>query len=164
MEPLSKGQENSWRPPSWCFYSGSLNTDSLRDYPGTSGEWHWKNAPPMGDAPFFNYSTKRGYRNIKKPSHTPGIHTFVHKLNLQNSSISQMITKIWRNSRPRKVGTLIWLTFNCELPIGTWLQCMGISPSCKVCRTRVPKTRQHCLLENPVAKRAWEAFKSIWLK
>ncbi len=33
---------------------------------------------------------------------------------------------------PRKVGIVIWLTLNCGLLVGTWLQCMGIPPTCKV--------------------------------
>jgi hypothetical protein len=37
------------------------------------------------------------------------------------------------NSQPRKVDILIWLTLNRGLPIGTWLECMGILPTCKVC-------------------------------
>jgi hypothetical protein len=32
----------------------------------------------MGDAFFFGYPAKRGYRNAKKPSHTPGILAFIN--------------------------------------------------------------------------------------
>jgi hypothetical protein len=71
---------------------------------------------------------------------------------------------MWHSSCPKKVGSLIWLTLNRALPIGTWLQCMGISPSYKVCRTEASETPQHCLFDCPVAKRAWEAFRTIWLK
>ncbi len=94
----------------------------------------------MGDTPFFGYSTKRGYQSARKLAHTLGIHSFIQQLNLQNSSISQMITRIWHNSHPRKVGTLIWLTLNRGVPVATWLQCMGISPFCKVCDTEIPKS------------------------
>ncbi len=118
----------------------------------------------MGDAPLFGYSAKRGYQSAKKPTHTPDIHSFIQQLNLQSSSVSQMITRIWHNSRPRKVGTLIWLTLNRGLPIGTWLQCMGISPSSKVCDIGIPESPQHCLFECLFVKRAWEAFKGVWQK
>jgi hypothetical protein len=125
----------------WIFESGFI-----KDLNWDLGEWHWKNAPPMGDAPFFGYSAKRGYQNTKKPPNTPGIHSFIQQLRLQNSSMRQIIARMWHSSRPKKVGTLIWLTFNRGLPIGTWLQCMGISPSCKVCGIEAPETPQHCLL------------------
>jgi len=75
-----------------------------------------------------------------------------------------MIARIWHNSRLHKVGTLIGLSLNRGLPVGTWLQCMGISPSCKVCGTGIPESPQHCLFECPLAKRAWEAFKAVWQK
>jgi len=31
------------------------------------GDWHWQQMRNMGDAPFFGYSSKRGYQNAKKP-------------------------------------------------------------------------------------------------
>ncbi len=41
---------------------------------------------------------------------------------------------------------------------------MGILPTCKVCTEEAPESPQHCLLECPLAKRAWEAFFHIWEK
>ncbi len=41
---------------------------------------------------------------------------------------------------------------------------MGILPSCKVCTEEAPESPQHCLLECPLAKRAWEAFYYVWHK
>jgi hypothetical protein len=73
----------------------------------------------MGDVPFFSYSTKRSYRNAKKPSHTLDIQAFINQLNPRNSSTPQIIATIWHNSKPHKMGTLIWLTLNRGLPIGT---------------------------------------------
>jgi hypothetical protein len=75
---------------------------------------------------------------------------------------AQVITRIWYNARPRKVGTLIWLTLNKGLPVGTWLQIMGIPPQCKVCDSGIKESPQHCLLECSMAQRAWEAYKKIW--
>ncbi len=60
--------------------------------------------------------------------HTPNMLAFIQRLNLRNSTTSQVIVRIWHKARPRKVGTLIWLTFNQGLPVGTWLQLMGIPP------------------------------------
>jgi hypothetical protein len=56
---------------------------------------------------FFGYIAKRGYKNAKGPSHSPGISKFVNDLDLRNSTTSQVVTRIWHNTRPRKVGTLI---------------------------------------------------------
>jgi hypothetical protein len=88
--------------------------------------------------------------------------SFIQGLNLRNTSNAQMIAKLWHNARPRKVGMLIWLTLNQGLPVGTWLQLIGIAPQCKVCDSNTEESPQHCLLECPMAQRAWEAFKRIW--
>ncbi len=103
--------------------------------------------------PFFGYTTKRGYRNAKGPSHSPGIIKFINDLDLRNSTTSQVVAKIWHNACPRKVGTLIWLTLNQGLPTGTWLQVMGIPPTCNTCDTGTPESPQHCLLDCPPAQR-----------
>jgi len=118
----------------------------------------------MGDSPFFGYSAKRGYQNARKPTQSVNICSFIQRLNLQNFIVTQVMARIWHNSRPRKVGTLIWLTLNRGLPVGTWLQCMGIVPTCKVCMEEAPKSLQHCLLKCPLAKWAWEAFYYVWHK
>jgi len=39
---------------------------------------------------------------------------------------------------------------------------MGIAPQCKVCDFNAEESPQHCLLECPMAQRAWEVFKRIW--
>jgi hypothetical protein len=62
------------------------------------------------------------------------------------------------------VGTLIWLTLNRDLLVSTWLQRMGIPPTCKVCTNETPESPQHCFLECPHAKYAREAFHCIWQK
>jgi hypothetical protein len=101
--------------------------------------------------PFFGYTTKRGYRNTKGPSHSPGIIKFINDLDLKNSTTSHVVARIWHNACPRKVGTLIWLTLNQGLPTGTWLQVMGIPPTCNTCDTGTPESPQHCLLDCPSA-------------
>ncbi len=100
----------------WIFESGFVQ--SLRWDPR---EWHWQVAPHTRDAPFFGYTTRRGYNNARKPAHHTGLLAFVQGLNFQNSTPAQVIARIWHNARPRKVGTLIWLTLNKGLPVGTWL-------------------------------------------
>jgi hypothetical protein len=88
--------------------------------------------------------------------------SFIQGLNLRNTTTQQAIARIWHNSRLRKVGTLIWLTLNQGLPVGSWLQLMGIPPNCKVCNSGTEETPQHCLLDCPMAQKAWKAFKRIW--
>jgi hypothetical protein len=144
-------------PLYWIFDFGFI-----QDLPWDPGEWHWQSHPPLGDAPFFGYSAKRGYNNIRKSKHTSSMTTFLKDLNLRNSSTAQLTAKIWHNARPRKVGTLIWLTLNKGLLIGTWLQTMGLPSLCKVYDANKEESSQHYLLECPMAKRAWDAFKRIW--
>jgi len=153
-EPPASGKKPSLY---WVFEIGFI-----QDLPWDPGEWHWQTLFPLGDAPFFGYTAKRGYKNARRAAHTPNILTFIQRLNLQNSTTPQVIARIWHNARPRKVGTLIWLTLNQGLLVGTWLQLMGIPPYCKVCDSRVEKSSQHCLFECPMAQRAWEAYKRIW--
>jgi hypothetical protein len=81
----------------------------------------------MGDSPFFGYTAKRGYRNARRTQHTTGIIDFVQNLNLSNTSVVQVIARIWHNTRPRKVGTLTWLILNNGLPDA--LPSHGVRPS-----------------------------------
>jgi hypothetical protein len=111
---------------------------------------------------FFGYTAKRGYKNALRIGHTPNMLSFIQGLILRNSTTIQVIARIWHNARSKKVGMLIWLTLNQGLPVGTWLQLMGISPHCKVCDTNQVESPIHCLLECPMAQRAWEAYKEIW--
>jgi hypothetical protein len=75
--------------------------------------------PPIGDSPFFGYSAKHGYMNSRRMREVLVIHSFIRQLNLNNSIDPQVLARIWHKSHPRKVGTLISLTLNHELPIGT---------------------------------------------
>jgi hypothetical protein len=105
------------KPPFlWIFDSNFIN-----GLPWDWGEWHWQASSQMGDSPFFGYSAKRGYQNARKPTQSTNIYSFIQRLNLQNSTITQVMARIWHNSQPRKVDTLIWLTLNRGLPLGTWL-------------------------------------------
>ncbi len=69
--------------------------------------------------------------------HTPSISSFIQRLNLRTSTVAQVIARLWHNARPRKVGALTWLTLNNGLPVGTWLQKMGIPAPCKRMSSRV---------------------------
>ncbi len=148
----------SKKPPTyWVFETGFI-----KDLSWDPGEWHWETFPHLGDAPFFGYTAKRGYNNARKKVHTPNLLAFIQNLNLQNSTTPQMIVRIWHNARPKKVGTLIWLTLNQGLPVGTWLQTMGIPPQCKLCSTGADESPQHYLHKCPMAQRTWEAYKRVW--
>jgi hypothetical protein len=74
------------------------------------------------------------------------------------------MARIWHNARPRKVGTLIWLTLNWGLLLAHGCNAWGSSPTCKVCTEEVLESPQHWLLECPLANWAWEAFYYIWQK
>jgi hypothetical protein len=39
---------------------------------------------------------------------------------------------------------------------------MGITPTCKVYDSNAEESPKHCLLECPMAQRAWKAYKRIW--
>jgi hypothetical protein len=115
----------------------------------------------MGDAPFFGYSAKRGYQNVRKIQHTPNI-TSIQRLNLCNSTVAQIITRMWHNAHPRKVGAFTWLTLNNGLSVGTWLQTMGIQAPCKGCEQGLLEFTQHCLMDCLPAQPAWKAFLRVW--
>ncbi len=73
----------------WIFDFGFI-----QDLPWDPGEWHWQPNPPLGDAPFFGYSAKRGYTSIRKSTHTSSMVTFLKDLNLQNSTTAQLTARI----------------------------------------------------------------------
>jgi len=137
-------------------------TGCIQDLPWDPGEWHWHATPPLGDAPFFGYTAKRGYLNARKSDHPSRMTTFLEGLNLRNTTPAQLTARVWHNARPRKVGTLIWLTLNQGLLIGTWLQRMGIDPSYKVCNLNAEESAQHCLMECPAAQIARKAYTRVW--
>ncbi len=146
------------KPPLyWIFGFGFIS-----DLNWDPGDWHWQQKHNMGDAPFFGYSSKRGYQNTRKPQPPPGIINFIQGLSLCNSRTAQVVARIWHNARPRKVRALIWLTLNKGLPVGTWLQTMGLQSTCKGCDQGLPESAQHCLLDCPPAQNAWNAFRSTW--
>jgi len=92
----------SKKPPIyWIFESGFIS-----DLPWDPGDWHWQQTGNMGDTPFFGYFAKRGYWNARRKQHTPSIITFVQQLNLRNSTVVQIIARMWHNARPCKVGAL----------------------------------------------------------
>jgi hypothetical protein len=111
QRPIAQGK----KPPIYWIFK----TRFIFDLPWDPGDWHWQKAHNMGDAPFFGYSAKRGYQNARRPNLTPSIISFVQRLNLHNTTVAQIITRMWHNARPHKVGALIWLTFNNGLPVGT---------------------------------------------
>ncbi len=146
------------KAPLYWIYDSSF----IQDLPWDPREWHWQPHPPLGDAPFFGYLAKRGYNSIRKSTHKSSMTTFLQGLNRRNSTTAQLTARIWHNARPRKVGTLIWVTLNRGFPVGTWLQTMGLPSLCKVCDANKEESPQHCLLECAMAQRAWDAFKRIW--
>ncbi len=98
---------NKKTPTFWIFETGFI-----QDLPWDLGEWHWRTSPPLGDAPFFGYTAKRGYINAQNPLCTPHMISLIQSLNLRNTSTPQAIAIIWHSARPRKVSTFMWLTLN----------------------------------------------------
>jgi hypothetical protein len=70
-------------PLFWIFESSFIG-----GLPWDPGEWHWQASSQMGDSSFFGYSTKPGYQNTRKPTHSANIYSFIQRLNLQNSTIT----------------------------------------------------------------------------
>jgi hypothetical protein len=80
-------------PLLWIFESGFI--DGL---PWDPGEWHWQASSQMGDSPFSGYSAKWGYQNARKPTQSANICSFIQRLNLQNSTVTQVVARIWHNA------------------------------------------------------------------
>ncbi|CAK9262425.1 unnamed protein product [Sphagnum jensenii] len=90
------------KPPIyWIFEPGFIS-----DLQWDPGDWHWQQTRNMGDAPFFGYSSKRGYQNARKTQHSLGIINFIQNLNLWNSMTAQVVARMWHNARPPKLGHL----------------------------------------------------------
>jgi hypothetical protein len=90
--------------------------------------------------------------------------TLIQGLNFRNTITPQAVARIWHNARPRKASTLIWFTLNRGLPVGSWLNLMGLLAQCKVCSSGAEETPQHCLLDCPRAQIAWKAYERIWVE
>ncbi len=48
----------------------------------------------MGDAPFYGYTAKKGYANIRKSNHKSSMKIFLDDLNLKNTSTAQLTATI----------------------------------------------------------------------
>ncbi len=62
------------------------DTGFIQDLPWDLGKWHWQAIPPMGDAPFFGYTAKRGYTNAQRSSRPSKMLTFLQDLRLRNTT------------------------------------------------------------------------------
>jgi hypothetical protein len=91
---------------------------------------------------------------------TLSITIFLNNLNLRNTSTTQLTAEIWHNACPRKVGMFIWQILNRGLPVGSWLQTMGLPSLCKVCDDNNEESPQHSLLECPMAQRIWTKWQT----
>jgi hypothetical protein len=60
-DPLAPSKK---APLYWIFETGFI-----QDLPWEPGEWHWRANPPLGDAPFFDYTAKKGL--YKRPKDDP---------------------------------------------------------------------------------------------
>jgi hypothetical protein len=73
--------------------------------------------------------------------------SFIQEMNLITIFYQEILAKFWHNAtRPKKVGTLIWLIFNKGFFMGSWLQQIGIEPTPQVCQIGLIEILQHCLM------------------
>ncbi len=63
---------------------------------------------------------------MRRPPKVLVIRSFIQQLNFNNSKNPQVLARIWHNSHPRKVSTLIWFTLNVATPL--WLS-VGVKPN-----------------------------------
>ncbi len=61
------------KPPLYWIFE----TRFIQDLPWDPGEWQWRTNPPLGDAPFFDYTAKRGYINAQKMTYTSNMLAFL---------------------------------------------------------------------------------------
>jgi len=73
----------------WIFETGFI-----QDLPWDPGKWHWRSNLPLGDAPFFRYTAKRGYINTRKTTRSSNMVAFIQGFNFRNTSSAQMIAKL----------------------------------------------------------------------
>ncbi len=162
-EPPSKWSKTSLCSPNFPFFgylrlASSKASPRIQENCTSKGPPHWGTCPSLGTRLSKVIRTRRDRSRslLSTPSSSNSTST--------TQQIPNVLAIIWHNSHPRKVGTLIWLTLNCELLVGTWLQCMGISPMCKVCPNEVLESLQHYLFQCVKAKHTWEAYLRIWRK
>jgi len=56
----------------WIFEISFIN-----NLPWDLGEWHWQATAALRDLPFFGYSAKWGYMNLRRPFEVFVIHSFI---------------------------------------------------------------------------------------
>jgi hypothetical protein len=70
---------------------------------------------------------------LRKKSSLPILMTFMQQIVLNVIFPKQIIARLWHNSRPLKVSTVIWQTFNQGVLLELWLACMGFPSNNEVC-------------------------------
>jgi hypothetical protein len=84
-------------------------------------EWIWEKIGHLKQSPFYNYSTKRGYKIIiTRIAQEPKFTTKMTNRGYNTYQRNQFHKDLWHKWLPKKISTMIWLTCQEGLPLAQW--------------------------------------------
>ena len=107
---------------------------------------------------FFNYQTKRGYRQICSSS--SNTNPYDKELQRLGYSIYQRKinhNQVWHIWRPRKIFSFLWLLLNKGVPIRCWRKKINLPINCRLCKNEEEEDEEH----GTFFKYAWMAFNRL---
>lgn len=136
---------------------------STRDLTSDPSEWLWKPPSPLTTSPFFNYSTRAGYRMALATN--PQITRLQIKqssLDLTQEETNSSIQHLGDKNKTAKQQTFLWLVNSGGLPAGGYCVQMDYPAICLMCNREIKETVEHSLQGCKFARRVWRAFEPVW--
>lgn len=129
---------NSKEPPTDLLTPWSFRDGIVKDLQIDPKEWVWRQKGSLKEEGFFSYTTKRRYRIITDRQSKQSKFD-IHLSNLGYTGVQRknFYQELWHRWVPRKVGTMIWLTYNEGLPLAEWRKTIGMRCDgfCNLCNS-----------------------------
>ena len=141
----------------WLYEKGFINNLDF-----DPKEWKWKKWGGLNETSFFNYQTKRKYRQTCSISYN----TSPYEKELQRLGYSPFQRRIihlqvWHIWRPKKISSFLWLLLNKGVPIGCWRKKVNLPTNYRLCNNEEEEDEEHAFFTCPSFKYAWAAFNRL---
>ena len=125
-------------------------------------EWHWRRIGILAETSVLNYTTKWGYRAaLKQNNHTLLVDAELEAEGYNSKARAKFFNRIWHPYLPRKELAMQWLILTEGLPVGVWLEKLGLSNACQLWEEQAKETLQHAFHTSPKISRVWDLFRDL---
>jgi hypothetical protein len=107
-------------------YSRNKHPPLTKSWSGTVGYGPTASSRHIKEGPFFNYTTKRGYKIINtRQGKTPRFSIEMSNWGYNAYQCKQFYKELWHAWIPRKISTMVWLTCQGGLLLAKWRMRLG---------------------------------------